>query len=120
MNEFLANGPTYPIVSYGLTKIHALSPVEWVKQGAIRLAGAKTAEEKRRAANSAIDFFIGAKFLAVAFVWGADIAGPLTISAAFLLLFYNVFTYFWHHLWLPRTPSYAADNPYPGFCVRWS
>lgn len=112
MNEFIANGPSYPIASYGIAKLYQLNAVEWAKKAAIALTGAESTEEKRRAANCAIDAFIAVKFAIIAAAWYFNLAGTIPVGIAAYLLVFNLFTYFWYHLWLPRVPAYATDNPY--------
>lgn len=112
MNEFTANGPTYPVVSYGMTTLHRLNAVEWAKRAAIHLSGAKTDHERRRVSNWAIDIFIAAKFVVIAFAWWLGLSGPVAIGLSLYLLGFNLFTYFWHHVWLPITPAHAVDNAY--------
>lgn len=112
MIEFTVNGPAYPLLSHGITKLHQFNVVEWLKSAAVKATGATTPEEKRRVSNWVIDLFILTKFGIVLGAWYLNIAGPVAVFGIAYLLIYNVFTYFWHHLWLPHAPEYATNNPY--------
>ena len=112
MEETTLHGPTYRIVSHGMTGMHKLNAVEWLKWAAIKITRASRQEDKRMISNWVIDLFIAAKWAFVIGAWRFNLTGRPIIWISIYLLIANIFTYFWHHLWLPRAPAYAADNPH--------
>jgi hypothetical protein len=104
----LDNGLIYPTISILLTILHKLSIIEWIKDLVCKNIVAfykntyslETIQRKqRRASNITIDLFIIIKYLFVITLWKLDYSNNLTNIITFYLLFYNLFTYFYHHLW---------------------
>lgn len=112
MKELKVNGPTYLILSYGITGVHKLNAVEWSKWAAIKAARVSKEEDRRRISNWAIDLFIAAKWAFVIAAWYFNLTGRRVVWPVAYLLVMNAFTYFWYHLWIPIAPAYAADNPH--------
>ncbi|MFC4387838.1 hypothetical protein ACFOZ1_08440 [Gracilibacillus marinus] len=104
----LDNGLIYFLISFIVSIIQKLSIVEWLKKIIGNIVWKRYKEKyskeaiqrkQRFALNITIDVFIIFKFSLVALLWYLDFSSILSNVIIFYLLFYNLFTYFYHHLW---------------------
>ena len=94
-----SNGPIFLVINHMVEIVHAVSPVEWKKRGALKLLPRTDADEIRWVANVAIDFFILLKWIFLVTIWAIGVSHWFVVAVAIFLLVTNLHTYFWYHLW---------------------
>lgn len=103
----MSNGFIYPIADQLIQALQVLNLVEWLKRLTIsarkRFIGPVSIEEEIALANVCIDGFIVFKWALLMVVWLAHVSHPFVTCAIFYLIFFNVFTYFYHHVWKPSS-----------------
>lgn len=95
------NGFIYPIVAHIVEWLNNISLVEILKLVARRIASKKDKKRStvRQYCNFAIDAFQLSKWLLVFLLWKMEIDNLLSYSLLSYLVFFNVFSYFYHHIW---------------------
>lgn len=94
-------GLLYPVASLVIEVLNRLNLVELFKFVASCVA-VKLGSDRRSFASVAIDIFIVAKFSFIFWLWTEGKQGTVWIALVGYLLFFNGFTYFYHHVWSHR------------------
>lgn len=110
MEQLKINGPIYPVVAWGMNSVNRLSPVEVLKLVAIIVFRPATADKHRMVANWAIDCFVIGKWSFLLLAWVCAWNGAFVVAVIVYLLVMNLFSYFWHHLWLHSSRSTTFDD----------
>jgi len=111
MNKFLKQNPNgflLSLISTTIQFLHFISPVEILK----KISGGRfenshltgeAPEISKAINNNVVDLFITAKWLYLAilivFRWG----GIINLIVICVLMFFNLFTYFFYHVWHPES-----------------
>lgn len=95
----LENGIFLPLFSLMVFLLNKINLVEWFKLGAIKIFSKSRKTSTKMLGNIAIDIFILLKYLFVFIVWVKYAGHFLIISFVIYLLFMNLFTYFYYHVW---------------------
>jgi hypothetical protein len=93
------NGPIYVLIDIAIRAMHGISPVEWKKKGILKLAKRSDPDDIRHIANIVIDAFIVLKWLFLITIWITGVTHWFPVTVSVFLLFMNLHTYFWYHLW---------------------
>lgn len=96
----MRNGFIYEVIDRIIESLNYLNLVELFKFLAKRLTRQNAKKEELISnVNIAIDIFIVLKWLVVLFIWLNNITGAFWTLLTFYLIWSNIHTYFYYHLW---------------------
>lgn len=100
----MQNGFIIEIIKAIVNSLYYFNLVELFKTIAKKLAQPNARPSiKIKYSNFAIDFFILLKWLFVFVVWKNGIANTFITGTVFYLVFTNIYTYFYYHVWVDST-----------------
>jgi len=96
----MRNGFIYEVIDRLIESLNYLNLVEFFKFLAKRLTRQNAKKEELISnVNISIDIFIVLKWLVVLFIWLNNITGAFWTLLTFYLIWSNLHTYFYYHLW---------------------
>lgn len=90
------------IVDTGVLFLKSISPVEILKSALISLFSNGTKEQNQTIGSLAIDIFIFLKFSLLLWLMFTSRISLFSFVFVLILMFFNVFTYIYYHLWSER------------------
>lgn len=96
-------GIIYPVIDTLIIAMRKLSLVELFKIIGEKIA--KNHQEANKFRRIAIDIFIVLKWFVLLFFYFFNISNCLSIIVTTYLTFFNIFTYFYYHLWDEKEPN---------------
>ncbi len=96
----MENGIIYSFLSRTIELIKHLNLVEALKDLGENLGS--TRGKTRQFRILMIDTYIILKWLTIVGLWWLDLNIIVEVTVAAYLLFFNLFTYFYHHVWTPK------------------
>lgn len=95
----MSDGFIIEATSWMVENLKKLSIVEYIKRMFISLFKAQSRADKKKYANYAIDTFILSKWTLLIFLILTKTANTFTLIITSYLVFYNIYTYFYYHVW---------------------
>lgn len=106
----MKKGFIYFLVDWFINKLNYINLVELFKTIAEKLFNREV--NKRTASRTAVDIFIILKWIFISFCWYSNIQNQFINYIVWYLIFSNIYTYFFHHVWSKNigNPHFDIDR----------